>query len=335
MIVTITGAYRNCGDHLIRSRAHALLRAFVDSEIVDIDRRDLGQQSHPALEKARHVFLSGGPAYQRDIHPKVYPLNLTDSPRPFIPLGLGYKDSLASSHFRFSPGSLEFVQEIHRRIEQSSVRDNLTLDILQRNGISNVAMTGCPAWYSLPNLDQDMHPLATIAHIAISAPAKITSSFINLIRLIRNRFRTADITIAFHHGYYPRISLKSMPFLAKHARTKAWSLLNRCRVQSLAGNLNAMEDLYSKSDLHIGYRVHAHLLRLSLRKPSILICEDKRGVGQALTLGTQPIIESAPDFENRVLTLIDETQSDCHECNTAIEVMKSRYKIMVDFLSNL
>jgi polysaccharide pyruvyl transferase WcaK-like protein len=335
MIITITGAYRNCGDHLIRSRAHALLRAFVDTEIVDIDRQDLANLSHPAFEKAKHVFLTGGPAYQRDIYPKVYPLSLDNTYRPFIPLGLGYKDTLSSTEFRFSPASSLFVQEIHRRIKQSSVRDHLTLDVLQKAGVSNVTMTGCPAWYSLPHLDKEMKPSSTIAHIAISAPAKITSHFFDLIRLVRKTFRKAEITIAFHHGYFPRVSHKSIPFFLAHSRTKAWSLLSRCSVRSLSGSLTSMEDLYQHCDLHIGYRVHAHLLRLSIRKPSILICEDKRGVGQALTLGASPLLDSDPDFSHRVLALIDSAQSDCHESNTSVAVMRQNFNIMKQFLTNI
>ena len=42
-----------------------------------------------------------------------------------------------------------------------------------------------------------------------------------------------------------------------------------------------MIDLYSNCDLHIGYRVHAHVFMTSIKKPSILIKEDGRGEGMS------------------------------------------------------
>ena len=42
---------------------------------------------------------------------------------------------------------------------------------------------------------------------------------------------------------------------------------------------------YDKVDLHVGFRVHAHLYMLSMRKPSILLIEDGRGYGVFYSLG--------------------------------------------------
>lgn len=42
---------------------------------------------------------------------------------------------------------------------------------------------------------------------------------------------------------------------------------------------------YDECDLHIGYRVHAHIYNLSRRKRSILIEEDVRGAGVNHALG--------------------------------------------------
>src|SRR4029453_7482424 len=44
---------------------------------------------------------------------------------------------------------------------------------------------------------------------------------------------------------------------------------------------------YKNADLHVGYRVHAHLAFVSYRRPSLLIAEDGRGLGQAETLGDE------------------------------------------------
>jgi hypothetical protein len=39
MLVTITGAYKNAGDHLIGLRAKRLLERFVDAEVINVDRK--------------------------------------------------------------------------------------------------------------------------------------------------------------------------------------------------------------------------------------------------------------------------------------------------------
>jgi hypothetical protein len=46
-----------------------------------------------------------------------------------------------------------------------------------------------------------------------------------------------------------------------------------------------MIDLYANCLLHIGFRVHSHLLCTSLRRPSILLAEDSRGFGAGRLLG--------------------------------------------------
>jgi polysaccharide pyruvyl transferase WcaK-like protein len=53
--------------------------------------------------------------------------------------------------------------------------------------------------------------------------------------------------------------------------------------------------LYGQVDLHVGYRVHAHLCALSRRRPSLLIAEDGRGRGQAVTLGDPHDLRAGAD----------------------------------------
>jgi hypothetical protein len=56
--------------------------------------------------------------------------------------------------------------------------------------------------------------------------------------------------------------------------------------------VNAAYDLskisfYRECDLQVGYRVHAQINFLSMRKPSLLLCEDGRGDGLSRTLGLE------------------------------------------------
>ena len=47
--------------------------------------------------------------------------------------------------------------------------------------------------------------------------------------------------------------------------------------------------IYDDCDLHIGFRVHAHIYNLSRRNYSILVSEDIRGAGVNQTLGLENI----------------------------------------------
>jgi hypothetical protein len=59
---------------------------------------------------------------------------------------------------------------------------------------------------------------------------------------------------------------------------------------------------YENVDLHVGYRVHAHIYMNSISKPSILIAEDGRGAALRRVIGdvilNQP---NQPGFVDRLL----------------------------------
>ena len=52
---------------------------------------------------------------------------------------------------------------------------------------------------------------------------------------------------------------------------------NHIEFIDISGTIENFQNLYMKTDLHIGYRVHAHIFSMSINKPSVLICEDGRG----------------------------------------------------------
>ena len=50
-----------------------------------------------------------------------------------------------------------------------------------------------------------------------------------------------------------------------------------------------MERVYDEAEIHVGYRLHAHLYFLSHRKPSFLLEEDGRGRGASEALGLRGV----------------------------------------------
>ena len=94
-----------------------------------------------------------------------------------------------------------------------------------------------------------------------------------------------------------------------------------------------MRELYLNCDLHIGYRVHAHLFCLSQRIPSILVSEDYRGVGQNLSLGMPDLrIDQNGDISKLKEEIEFHFDSRGERVANAIKTIDTTFPIMKNFL---
>lgn len=337
MIVTICGAYQNAGDHLIGDRARALLRTFVDSDIVTVDRRAITEAHYELFNKARAVILCGGPAYQREIYPKVYPIERERVGAPIVPLGLGWKSatSKAPETFKFTPQALDFIRSIHDRAELSSARDPLTVEVLEKNGIDNALMTGCPVWYDLNYLDVPYRFNGEPKTIVYSMPAVMQPGTWEFLLWLTKRFPKARRIVSFHHGVIPATDKKGRQKAAQFLRFSAAAMLLGWRISSLASSLPKLEALYGAADLHVGYRVHAHLFCLSRRISSILINEDSRGVGQAKALGARNLVVGGGDIEPFQTEIEEHFKTRGEGIERSVGTMRDTFPTMQRFLKTL
>jgi polysaccharide pyruvyl transferase WcaK-like protein len=76
-------------------------------------------------------------------------------------------------------------------------------------------------------------------------------------------------------------------------------------VRDVSGDL-AKIGFYERCDLHVGYRVHAHIHFLSRRNPSILLHEDGRGRGVDEALGLPGIPAWSRTLRGRVVGRLSE-----------------------------
>lgn len=337
MIVTICGAYKNAGDHLIGDRARALLRAHVDPDIVVLDRKAIKTDDSELFRKARAVLLTGGPAYQREIYPTIYPIELENIPCPVIPFGLGWKapSTQAPIEFRFSPSGEKFIRAVHNRIPCSSARDPLTVEVLGSLGVDNVIMTGCPAWYDLSYLDEPYAFTDRVQKLVLSTPARIQPGTRKLMLWLGKRFPNANRVLSFHHGLLPALNKSGIKRAADFARLSFEAMRYGWQVESLAGSLEKLETVYSSADLHIGYRVHAHLFCLSRRIPSILINEDSRGAGQACALGTKSLGVGDGKIDAIKAAIEHHFETRGSDVSASVERMLSTYPEMKRFLATI
>jgi hypothetical protein len=291
MVVILTGAIKNTGDFLIADRSQKLIARHLDENILEINRFSELNGYLDILNESRALFLCGGPAYSPDIFDGIYRISpIYDNIKvPVIPFGLGWYGKPFPDYFKFefSDRSLALLKKIHRKIPVSSCRDIITESILNKNQIRNVIMTGCPAWYDLAYLSANYIFNREINKVVITTPAsqKYLSATLKLIRAIRNLFSGSEIYLSFHRGILPGLNTPPRRGLS-YSLEALYGLIQGMSIKDTSGDLSKIE-FYKDCDLHIGYRVHAHLYFLSQRKPSILLNEDGRGYAMSRTLDTR------------------------------------------------
>lgn len=333
MIITITGAFRNAGDHLIVDRALKLLRKYSDKDIININRKHIKETDYRLFNKAKAVILCGGPAYQENIYPEIYNLDLNRITVPVIPLGLGYKQ--ASEKFSFSEKSLDFIRTIHKKIKNSSARDIMTKEVLKEIKINNVIMTGCPAWYNMDKLNKNFtfKKESQINKVAFSVPAKVTADTIKIMKYISERFSEKKLICTFHHGFFTRFDRDGIKTMIGFLKCASYAKKYGFKTEDMNSSSSKFK-IYDDVDLHIGYRVHAHIFFLSERKATLLISEDSRAKGQSATLGTPDICGI-----DTVSALKKEIDAHFHTKGTAIKravnKMKKTFPVMKNFLKGI
>lgn len=298
-IALLSGAYKNAGDFLIVKRSEQLLRyVYPKAEIIKYERRKSLSDKLDEINNSDYMVVAGGPAYVRNVYPDVLPLvpNLSDIKVPIFPLGLGWQGITANSdviyRYRFTPQSLELLRKIEEAGYNLSCRDYLSQRILKNAGIKNTVMTGCVAWHNLKYVNQTelRMPRNEVQKICVSDPA-IRVNFnmaYALIGYLQNRYPHAEIVFVFHRGTGADANTpKKEGALISNLKRMIETAGVRC--EDISYDSQGFR-IYDNCDLHVGFRVHAHIYNLSIRNKSILIEEDSRGAGVNQALGLPSIL---------------------------------------------
>ncbi len=332
-LITITGAFKNAGDHLIGNRARQLLTANTDHEVIDLNRRLITDDSYALMNKAAAVLLTGGPAYQQAIFPNVYDLDLSRIEVPVVAYGLGWKGKLgqAPEDFRFTPEAEHFVKGIHSNGLISSARDNLTVQMLGASGVNNVLMTGCPAWYNELKITTDFES-KPIESLVFSMPAVIQDSTLPVLKFLSRKFPKAKKYLAFNAGEVSTRSKNAAEITKWNKKISFRAKLLGFEAVSYESNFQKFVQIQSGVDLHVGFRVHSHIFSLSERIASVLIAEDSRGVGQLQAMGSTVLI--GEDSAEKIIGTIEELISNEGQAiQSGIEKMRATHPKMLEFIS--
>lgn len=337
-IAYLSGAYKNSGDFLIEERAIALLKhVYPQCELLRILRKDV-EKHIDDMNGCDAAVIGGGPIYQTSLA-NYMPLE-TYIGRVSIPtmvLGGGWYGKNGSSHemsnYRFDAPTRRFLEKIDQAGFGFSCRDIHTVNILRENGFSNAVLTGCPAWFDLRYVDQFgfRENCGDIKTIAVSDPARLYNldGAVEVVKYLRRKFNDAEIVFLFHRG----IDLDA------HTSGKSAAKLHAIADQMRAMGVGCRDISYGTEgfaqydhcDLHVGYRVHAHIYNMSIRNRTVLIEEDGRGAGVNQTLGL-PSIRAYDDgiavsnrYADRALRMVSNrsNRSLLDELDTYINILLS------------
>lgn len=284
MFAVVNRAIKNVGDALIFHRGMELLRAaspggvFVEA---------CGWQPLAATFSAaqigaiRRIIVPGGPGLRnglRTMYPFLPEAIARDIPVSFLGGGTRYfPAALPDSVPRFDAETVADLAYVARS-GPIGVRDYLTARTLQRHGIET-QVNGCPAWYALSTIDDPPVMPTRLETVAFTPPAHplYLDQAVGLLRGVRRLFPRSDLVVGFHRGVHADEHTSIEEERRNLVLVRAAEALGG-RVLDLSGSVEKLR-AYDRCDIHIGYRVHAHLYFSSLHRPSFLVAEDVRGLG--------------------------------------------------------
>ncbi len=301
--VILTGAKNNAGDYLIKYRAKHLFSALrSDRQIIDMDGWNaLSDNDLETVNQAKALILMGGPALQSKMYPGIYPLreNLEDIKVPIVTMAIGWKSrsgtASATENYPLSGQTLKLLQRVDESGYLSSVRDYDTQKTLKYHGFNHFEMTGCSALYSLDHIGVSPDRKCDIKRVSFSLGVnffkneKLEKINKNLILSLQSVFPQAEFKVVFHHStdpdFYSQTHNPNIKLVKAQLDLIDWLNDHNIDHIDISGSANNLIDHYSSCDLHVGYRVHAHIFMSSINQRSILIAEDGRGTALQKVLG--------------------------------------------------
>jgi hypothetical protein len=261
------------------------------------------------LEDATGVILAGANQLHATFAPwpGLTAAGLRASRLRLIPFAVGVHGETDNS-LPLSEATLELLEAIHERVEYSSWRCPLTVQLLE-TALPSLAgrflMTGCPVAFDVPVLEgRRFHDGTASIAVTVTDRQSFWDREVALLDAVSELFPTARRFMVLHQDFASLSPkwLRGVPAertpmaLRDYATRRGYDVV-------VPGSAEAAIEFYRSTDLHIGSRVHAHLHFLSRNKRSFLTAVDDRSRGMALAYGfqlTKPeslALDLARDFE--------------------------------------
>jgi hypothetical protein len=296
-IALMSGAAKNAGDFLIVDRTSKLLKHLCrDVKINKYNRWQDQSKNIESINESDLIVFAGGPFYDGLLQNSIRSVDSIDKMIPKVMiLGGGTGTSVSGREnvlLGIGKKPKELLDRIKKHGEKMSCRDYNTIINLLRAGYSNTIMTGCPAWFDINYIgisdNMSLH-LMNPQKICVSDPGRVDNqqqSFA-IVEYLQQLYPQSKIQYVFHRGWTKDdFTPKSVAF----AQNALKDQLQRIGIECI--DISYGSDgfsIYDSCDIHIGYRLHAHIYCLSHKRATIHIEEDERGAGLNSMLGLSQI----------------------------------------------
>src|SRR5690606_1674104 len=182
---------------------------------------------------------------------------------------------IAANSVRLPVSKVSLYNNVRDRGDVLSCRDVLCQDVLELNGVEGSTVIGDPALFDSDLIGTPLRVPRCSPRVVVTLPHmnEYKGQTLSLLSGLIERFGSCNRLLSLHA--IPRKSHEN-------------EIINFCREKSIEVVEVYAEGThfpsYKDVDLHMGHRLHGHITFLRLRKPSLLFCEDGRGVGHALTV---------------------------------------------------
>ncbi|MFW5982998.1 MAG: polysaccharide pyruvyl transferase family protein [bacterium] len=189
---------------------------------------------------------------------------------------------------QFSNEVIKILKKINDEAVFFNTRGVLSQYVCSKMELNNVTFAGDIAFYDKRFIKKSFKPVQQISKIAISDPHN-SKLFLNPLKQLfsglKGLFPRSEIHILLH-GHNPKV--------------EGFCLNNNITCKSLFKNPDESLDEYDNYDIHVGFRVHAHISMLKRKKPSYLLEQDGRGIDYGLTLDKKISVNCSPYYSEIV-----------------------------------
>lgn len=268
---------KNIGDQLITTCLQKLVMDKVaDAEFSIIWRADSWDNVKEAVFEADHVFFACL-ALRPNMHKNEYPYlgELVDSGIPFSVIASGTSLPVSKDtniYEGFSHESISLLKKINDKSVVFTTRGVVSQEFCRRAGLNNAVFNGDVAFYDKKLDGLNFKQGAQCKKIVVSDPHRALGyieAMHVLIDGLRAVFPDADIVVA-QHGVNEVV--------------EDFCRRNSIKVEKIYEDKYSGLKIYDEADLHVGFRVHAHVSALKRRKYSYLLEQDGRGCDYGATL---------------------------------------------------
>lgn len=224
---------------------------------------------------------------------------------PVVSFGLGAQASHGEANLKLGPNTERLARVLASKCKSLSVRDEFTADVLDKLGIKNLTITGCPS--NFINLDRGLGAKVLGRCSGDAARAKDWSELRSHIseysggHVLSGRVLGATMRILASSGaFYVVQSPVLMPFVLGENRKvppdylsnapeelrtveKVAALLRRSALHF--SSIEAWLDFSRTCDIAFGMRIHGSMIPLQSGTPSLVIGHDSRTSGLAGFMG--------------------------------------------------